>query len=198
VIACGVAVEDERGEKDQEDVEYSTKFKRTMIKKLVGSGRRTATALAKETGISQSTLSRWLNTAGSVGGMSDDRDPVTKRRPKDWSAEEKLEAVTEAERLSEEELGEFLRRKGLHEAQLTEWRDLARDGALGALGSRKAGIPRKESPSKGEARQIRELERELKRKDKALAETAALLVLQKKVRAIWGDGDDDTDPKKGK
>jgi transposase-like protein len=198
VIGCGVAVDDERGEKDHLDVVYSTRLKRSMIQKLAGPGRQSATALAKETGISQSTLSRWLNVAGSVESMGENRDPETKRRPKDWSAEEKLEVVTEAERLSEEELGEFLRRKGLHEAQLTEWRDLARDGALGALGSRKGGSLGKGSSNKGEARRIRELERELKRKDKALAETAALLVLQKKVRAIWGDGDDDTDPKNGK
>ena len=121
--------------------------------------------------------------------MREDKDRETKRRPQDWSAEEKLEVVMEAGRLSEEDIGEFLRRKGLHEAQLKEWRE----AVLGALGSRKAA-----SPGKGEARRIHELERELRRKDKALAETAALLVLQKKVQAIWGDGDDDTDPKRGK
>ncbi len=41
---------------------------------------------------------------------------------------------------------------------------------------------------------MRELERQLRRKDKALAEAAALLVLQKKAQALWGDADDDTDP----
>lgn len=189
VIARGVAVDDERGEKDHLDVVYSARLKRSMIQKLAGPGRQSATALAKETGISQSTLSRWLQAAGSVGSMSADNDRETKRRPKDWSAEEKLAVVTEAARLSDDELGEFLRRKGLHEAQLMEWRE----AALGALGSRKGTIA-----SKAEARRIRELERELQRKEKALAETAALLVLQKKVQAIWGGGDDDTDPKNGK
>jgi transposase len=165
-----------------------------MVRKLVGPGRRTATALAKETGIAQSTLSRWARAAGSFGSMSEDNEQETmQRRPQDWSAEEKLEAVTEAEGLSEEELGAFLRRKGLHEAQLEEWRSVAREAALGALGSRDVG-----SLSKAEAKRVRELERELKRKDKALAEAAALLVLQKKVQALWGDGDDDTDPKRGK
>ena len=59
-------------------------------------------------------------------------------------------------------------------------------------------MPKDKGPSKAEAKRLRELERELQRKDKALAETAALLVLQKKVQAIWGDGDDDTEAKKGK
>jgi hypothetical protein len=49
-----------------------------------------------------------------------------------------------------------------------------------------------------ESRRVRDLERELQRKDKALAEVGALLVLQKKVQAIWGGGDDDTDPKNDK
>lgn len=190
MVTRGVAVEDERGEKDHEKVEYSTGFKRTMIRKMVGPGRRSAWALAKESGVSQSTLSRWLREAGSVGRMSEDKDQGTEpRRPQDWSAEEKLEVLTEAGRLSEQELGGFLRRKGLHEAQLKQWRE----EALAALGSRKAA-----SLSKAEARRVRQLERELKRKDKALAEAAALLVLQKKVQALWGDEDDDTDPSKGR
>jgi transposase len=194
VVTRGVAVEDERGEKGHEEVEYSARFKRTMIRKMVGPGRRTAAALAKETGVAQSTLSRWLRSAGSLGSMSEDNEQGTEqRRPQDWSAEEKLDVITEAEGLSEEELGAFLRRKGLHEVQLKQWRDLAREGALGALGSRKA-----EGLSKAEARRVRELERELRRKDKALAEAAALLVLQKKVQALWGDEDDDTDPKRGR
>ncbi len=46
-----------------------------------------------------------------------------------------------------------------------------------------------------EQRRILELERELRRKDAALAETAALLVLKKKAQAIWGDGDESTDPR---
>jgi len=122
--------------------------------------------------------------------MSHDNDRETKqRRPQDWNAEEKLEVVMEAQGLSEEEVGAFLRRKGLHEAQLKEWRE----AALAALGSRRAG-----SVSKAEAKRIRQLERELKRKDKALAEAAALLVLQKKVQALWGDEDDDTEPKRDK
>jgi transposase-like protein len=118
-----------------------------------------------------------------------DKGTVSKRRPQDWSPEDRLRAVLEASSLSDEELGAFLRRNGLHEAQLAEWRE----AVFSALSSSTA-----KRASKGEAKRIRELEREIKRKDKALAETAALLVLQKKVRAIWGDGDDDTEPKNGK
>ena len=96
--------------------------------------------------------------------------------------------MTEADALSEEELGVFLRRRGLHRAHLRQWREQIVAGL-------KAPRSKKASP---EARRIRELEHELQRKDKALAETAALLVLKKKVHQIWGDEDGDTTPRSGR
>jgi len=89
----------------------------------------------------------------------------------------------EASRLRDDELGALLRREGIHEAVLVEWKA----AVLEALGP-----PKK---ANADSRRVRELEKQLRRKDKALAETAALLVLQKKVQAIWGDGEDDTGPK---
>jgi transposase-like protein len=111
------------------------------------------------------------------------------RRPDDWSAEEKLEAVLEAKRLSSSELGEFLRRRGLHEAQLRQWQETADAGALESLRGRKT------TGKSGEAKRVKELERELRRKEKALAEAAALLVLRKKAEALWGDEDASTESK---
>ena len=107
------------------------------------------------------------------------------KRPQDWSAQEKLAAVMEAASLSDEELGAFLRSRGLHEAQLQQWRDLMLAGLEPMTVQRGKKAP--------ETKRVRELEKELRRKDKALAETAALLVLKKKAQAIWGDEDDDTD-----
>lgn len=101
-----------------------------------------------------------------------------------WTAEEKHRAIVEASSLSEEELGEFLRKEGLYSAQIEEWTALA----VAALGTSKPAR-RKTSP---EAKRNKELERELRRKEKALAEVAALLVLKKKAQEIWGDEDDDT------
>jgi transposase-like protein len=111
------------------------------------------------------------------------KSPSPARRPEDWKPEERLRAVIEAAGLSDAELGEFLRRSGLHEATLAEWRG----AALEALGTRKT--------SGKEAKRVRELERELRRKERALAEAAALLVLQKKAQAIWGDEDESTEPR---
>jgi hypothetical protein len=171
-----------------------------MVEKMAGPNGRSANTLSQEVGVAQPTLSRWLREAGTsrvppVSKKKSKRRRATSgttgnRRPQDWKPAEKLQVVLEAAGLSEDELGEFLRRKGLHEAQLQEWRRLATQALSG---------PQRPSrkPSADEAR-IRELEKELRRKNKALAEAAALIVLQKKVRAIWGDEDDDTDPKSGR
>lgn len=166
-----------------------------------------ATALSAEVGVSQATLSRWLRGAARVGqAMPGPRDkqnrpsastspsPSTKR-PQDWTAEEKVALVLEAAAVPADELGAFLRRNGLYEAQLAEWRTQVTQGAVAAL-QRPSRRDRK--AANREARRIRELERELARKDKALAEAAALLVLKKKAQEIWGDEDDDMDPENDK
>jgi len=136
-----------------------------------------ANALAAEIGVSQESLSRWLRAARSVDGM-------TPSGKKHWTGAEKLRVVREAHDLTDGALGAFLRREGLHAAQLSAWREAA-EAALGAPArARPGGSP--------EGKRIQALERELRRKDAALAETAALLVLKKKAQAIWGDADDIT------
>lgn len=176
-------------------MKYSDAFKAQMVQKLTRRGGPSATGLSREVGVPQSTLSRWVrdshvpwqmthSTADAPGrSMSD-------RRPQDWKAEEKYAVMIEAASLPDEELGAFLREKGLHQAHLKQWRQ----EMLTALGESKA---RSSRPS-AETRRIRELERELARKEKALAEAAALLLLKKKAQALWGDEDDTTAPKKGR
>lgn len=177
-------------------MKYSDELKATMVQKLADPSGPSATRLATEVGIHQATLSRWLREAGRVDGRvvvpftPHTRKPMAAKRPQDWTAEEKLAVVVEAAAVSAEELGGFLRRKGLHEAQLDQWRQQV----LLGLGKR----PGRSSRNTAQARRVKELEKELRRKDKALAETAALLVLQKKVQALWGDEDDTTAKKNGR
>lgn len=179
---------------------YSEMFKRKMVQKMTGPDALSASALSKQVDVPQTTLSKWLRKAGIESSFTyprrqndavQMRHPVTKKSPNEWSPEEKLKAVLEAASLTDEQLGEFLRRKGLHETHLQQWRIQMLDG-LGQARKAKA----RSNPNK--TKQIRELEKELRRKDKALAETAALLVLKKKVQQIWGDEDDDTSGKNGK
>lgn len=174
---------------------YSVAFKANMVRKMAGG--ISACALSKEVEIPQSTLSRWLREAGRP---KDIRETPTRsrtmreerpKRPQDWSPEEKVAAVLEAAAVPDAELGAYLRREGLHQSELAEWRRRMVRG----LEKGKAAPRRGQSP---EARRVRELERELRRKEAALAETAALLVLEKKVRTIWADGDDATPSRRGK
>jgi transposase len=176
---------------------YSESVKSRIVHRMVGPNAVSAHALAPEVGIHQSTLSRWLRESDRVRLMSRERKnakraqvpnltAVRPKRPEDWAASEKLQAVMEASQIAEAGLGEWLRRKGLHETHLCQWRDAVVSAAEDALaGSR----PKRPS---AEGRRVKELERELKRKDRALAETAALLVLRKKADALWGDEDAST------
>jgi transposase len=169
---------------------YSETFKEKLVQRMLMPNPRPMATLARETGVPEGTLYRWRNAATLVG-MSDpsDEKPIPPSKPPhEWTAEQKHALVVEAAAVPEAEFGAFLRRKGIHAAQLKEWRDAAVAGLRGPT-------RRDRKAANVEARRVRELERELRRKDKALAEAAALLVLKKKVQAIWGDEDDDTDPR---
>lgn len=164
--------------------QYSNGFKQRMIQRMVGPERVSASALSKEVGVPQPTLSLWLKSAGRVSVVSEDEESKAKvKRPEDWSPQKKLAAVMGAARQSDAELGTWLRRQGLTEEHLRQWREALEEGAAAVFAPRE---PRVSSESR---RRVQELERELKRKDRALAETAALLVLQGKMQALWGEED---------
>ena len=175
-------------------MQYSEGFKMRMVQRLSGPDPISANKLALEVGVSQNSLSRWLRQAANIHHFQnpyEEHFDMSGKRPIDLTAEQKLQIVIEAESLSDEELGEFLRRKGVHETQLQQWRTQMMNGL--------SEKPAKKSKKKGtEAKQIKKLEKDLQRKDKALAEASALLVLKKKAQAIWGDEDADTPKKNGK
>lgn len=169
---------------------YSEKFRSEMVSKMLGPNRVSANALAERVGVGQPTLSRWLREAkmATVSRGKQKKAETPKRRARQWTAAEKLRVVIEAGTLDEAGVGELLRREGLHAADLQHFRE----EALAGLEAKpvRAG----ESP---EAKRVKELERELKRKEKALAEAAALLVLRKKLNALWEEAEgEDTDEKK--
>ncbi len=168
---------------------YTSGFKSRMVQRMAGPEAISINALSAEIGVSHGALSRWLQSAGTLGGMSKKhKNGSNKARRR--TAEDKLRLVIEASGLSEAALGEFLRREGVHEAQLIEWREKVMVAGAEAL----KDAHRKKSEQTPEARENRELRRELHRKEKALAETAALLVLKKKLNTYYsGERDDGTD-----
>jgi hypothetical protein len=160
-----------------------------MVKRMAGPPAISAGALSLEVGIPQPTLSRWLREASTLPPMGDrDNQSSASRAPTKWTPTEKLRVLGAAAVLPDEALGELLRREGLHSAQLTEWRDKATTAL--------AGRKERTKDSQTEKR-IRSLERDLGRKNAALAEVTALLALKKKVQSLWGDEDESTPPRKG-
>lgn len=164
------------GEEGNNRVRFSKGFKAQAVRKMLEG--RSATALAKEKEVSQNTLSRWLREAlKDVEARTE--EPV---KPRTWTPEEKLRLVAQFDALPEDERGALLRREGVHAATVAEWHRAATAG----LATNKA---KGERPSK----RIKELAR----KEKALAEVTALLVLNKKPTQS-GDGDDDTGERSGR
>lgn len=137
--------------------------------------------VAKEEGISPPTLYLWRRQARDLGVLMPDYDDA----PEGWSSQDKFNAVLETASLSEAALGEYCRRKGLHTQQIQRWKE-ACQRANDWSGTENAELARKR---REDAERIRTLEKEVHRKDKALAETAALLVLKKKAQELWGDED---------
>lgn len=174
-------------------VPYSHKFKLRMIQRLTSPNAPSANTLSREVDVPQPTLSLWLRQARRLPPMtrehSESAHSGEPKSPKSWSAEEKYRVVLEASTIADADLGEFLRKRGLHAAQLEEWRRVAAEAAKAALSP---GNKPSRGQAKADSRRIRELERELLRKDRALAELAALVALKKKLELLWGDEDEST------
>lgn len=160
---------------------YSTEFKESVIQKVLTSDRPQH-EIAREVGIGRSTLQYWLRAyrKNGVNAM-----PRKEKRPRDWTAEERFAALMETARMPKEELGAWCRMHGLHTHHLEQWKQ----AALGGCDSTR------KCPESNKIRHLQQenkaLKKELGRKEKALAETAALLVLKKKAESIWGEGAED-------
>lgn len=154
---------------------YTEEIKRTMVQKLASPGAKSAAQLAEEVGIPQPTLSRWLREYGNIINMKQKKNSY-----KNITAEEKLKIVINYENLPDDKRGEFLRKNGLYSSYIDEWKK----EIIAALSIKPANGKKKKDPKDIK---IKELEKELRRKEKALAETAALLVLKKKVDLIFED-----------
>jgi len=167
---------------------FTASFKQQAVEKALG--RRpgvTLDDLAQEWGVGRSTVQRWIRESRSKNLIKTghkNEHMKTEKRPQDWSLEEKLALVITCGALESEAISELCREKGIYPHHVEQWKT---DFVEGTTDKGKAGERR-------EARQLKHenkaLKKELHRKEKALAETAALLVLQKKVDAMWGNDED--------
>ena len=158
---------------------YSDELKASLVERMLLPEKASVPRLSRETGIPRDTLYGWRRQAWRERGLASAPLANTAER---WRSEEKFAMVVETAALNEAQLGEYCRKRGVYPEEIKAWRlacERANDG--GAV---------QRSPGRAEAqadkRRIRELKGELRRKEKALVEVAALLVLRKKPRRSGG------------
>ena len=157
--------------------------KDAILSKMLAPHPPTIRDLAQREGISEATLYNWRNQLRKEGRPVPEHD----RSSENWSAATKFAVVVETSSMSEIDLSEYCRAKGLFPEQVKQWREISIQAHAAAITTDAASAQQNKELRK----QNKRLEREILRKDKALAEAAALLILQKKVRALWGDNEDD-------
>lgn len=152
---------------------YSVKFKSRVVAQLLPPENTAVELVAREIGIGVGTLTRWRDDAQAMPTLG-----------WAWTASVRLEAVIVTAALDESSKSAWCREHGVYPSDLDAWRA----SATTALAEPEAARTSPQA-ARQDKRRIKELERELLRKDRALAETAALLVLSKKVAAIFNKGE---------
>ena len=169
--------------KTRNKTSYTREFKASVLKRLEEPTTDTITSLSAELEVPRTTIYQWIKKA-----EADNKKTSINHKPTSkWTSEDKFHAVLETAPLTEAELAEYCRRKGIYADEVKSWRNQCL----------KANLDEKEDPKElkdsleAEKELNKELKRELRFKEKALAETAALLILRKKANAIWGDPEED-------
>jgi transposase-like protein len=163
---------------------FNQSFKIQAVEKALSrSNGRTMSEVANSLQVSLSSLNKWIvqsreqafEPKAEVGLMSQSKE----KRPQDWSLQERLEVIIQCSGLSHDKASVICREQGIHLHHLTQWKK-------DFTSTKNGHYPKEKAELKALKNENKALKREVHRKDKALAETAALIVLQKKVNAIWG------------
>jgi len=160
---------------------YPIQLKEAVLKKVL-QGNKLHYEVARESGVGQSTIGKWLKEHKQNGNI---KLESKEKRPKDWTAEERISAIIKTGVMVTEERTSWCRKKGIFIHNLDQWKK----DAISTM------IPKPNKEQIEEHRNLKKeisaLKKDLSRKDKALAETAALLVLKKKAQEIWGEIEED-------
>ena len=168
---------------------FSQSFKKQAVEKVLNrQDNTTLKEVADSLGIGLSSLSRWIlqakNQELETSSFNEVSHMKKEKRPQDWTLEERLNMIISCAVLDEKALSEHCREQGIYPHHVALWKlDFA-------SGSQSDNKPVSRNEVKILKNENKALKKELNRKDKALAETAALLVLQKKVHEIWGNDED--------
>lgn len=163
---------------------YRKEFKEAMLQKVLANPGENVLDIAMEAGIPPSTLRTWYYKYCNDNGVQ-----LARKKKRGRQAEDKFNAVVETVHMSEAEVSEYCRAHGIYPEDLKQWREDCISGCRS--NPDKKVVAQAKADKKLLEKKAQFLEKELRRKDKALAETAALLVLKKKAQAIWGDPEED-------
>lgn len=159
---------------------YSEGFKKSILAKVLPPQNRSKDEVATETGVTKRTIDNWLKQA-----RENSEDGANRSTPPDKkNINEKMTLVFESKTISKSQMGKWLKQHGLHTEHISQWEQEIRDAL--SFNNKSEDIKLKELKSKNKT-----LQKDLDRKDKALAEVAALLTLKKKAAEFWGEEEDD-------
>ena len=165
---------------------YSEAVKADVRRRMSPPMRQSVAQISAELGIHVVTLYNWRKAWRLQGEVV----PASDKDPEGWGATDKFTVVLETAGLNATELSAYCRERGLFPEQVERWRQASQDA------NEKPVLTLKEQNELERLRaqdqkEIKRLKQELRRKEKALAEAAALLIASKKIQAFWGeDGDD--------
>ena len=154
---------------------YGREFKDRAVARLLPPESAAITAVSQELGVSVATLERWRADALSM--------PARERA---WTAAARLQAVIATAAMDEAQRSAWCREQGVYPTELQQWKENA-TAALSEIPEERASP----QETRDARKRVKELERDLRRKEKALAETTALLVLSKQLQAIFQRGEEE-------
>ena len=160
---------------------YSQKFKVQSVEKALSKGdEQTLKDIADDLRIGYSTLQRWIGLAKENKLELPETNMLTEKSPQNWTKAQRLEAVMDCHGLNDEQLSSYCRENGIYPHHVKKWKSEF-------LSENQSSDSTSRQEQKKLKQENKRLQKELNRKDRALSETAALLVLSKKCQAIWGE-----------
>ena len=167
----------------REYIRYTAEHKQAVVARMMPPQNEPVAKLSEETGVTEVTLYKWRKEARAAGSAT----PGNGQTSDKWSSQDKFLVVMETFAMNEADLAEYCRRKGLYREQIEAWKKVC----LQANGQAFDQAKQLNGQLKEEQQRAKALEKDLQKKEKALAEAAALLLLRKKARAIWGDDEEE-------
>ena len=160
---------------------FSQEFKVQSVEKALSRrADQTLKDIAGNISVGYSTLQTWIRLAKQNKLENPETNMSTEKSPQSWTKAQRLEAVMDCHGLNDEQLSSYCRENGIYPHHVKEWK-------LDFLSENQTSEPVSRQEQKKLKQENKRLQKELNRKDRALSETAALLVLSKKCQAIWGE-----------